>query len=86
MLETHVNVEKHSRAAPDLDWEEFLAAYFPRSRRHDLRALAAYGAYKRSRGVDEHATTEAAHLKEAERLSTTATSVEAWENEGGASR
>lgn len=30
-----------------LDWVEFVDAYFPGSRRHDLAAVAAYGAYKR---------------------------------------
>ena len=31
----------------------FSAAYFPEQRRHDLDALTAYGAYGRSRAVDE---------------------------------
>ena len=31
-----------------LDWESFSARYFPGSRRHDLRAIVAYAAYKRS--------------------------------------
>jgi len=36
--------------APDgLDWQTFSAAYFPGRRRHDLEALTAYSAYKRSR-------------------------------------
>jgi hypothetical protein len=29
-----------------LEWEAFTARYFPSSRRHDLDALAAYGAYR----------------------------------------
>ena len=29
-----------------LDWEGFSAAYSPGSRRHDLRAIAAYGVYR----------------------------------------
>jgi hypothetical protein len=30
-----------------LDWEAFSARYFPGSRRHNLGAIVAYGAYKR---------------------------------------
>jgi hypothetical protein len=30
-----------------LDWDGFVDAYFPGSRRHDLEAIVAYGAYKR---------------------------------------
>jgi len=34
------------------DWAGFSRAYYPGSRRHDLRAITAYAAYKRSsRGV-----------------------------------
>jgi len=33
-----------------LEWEAFIARYFPRSRRHDLDALAAYGAYRTAFG------------------------------------
>ena len=29
-----------------LGWEEFVAARFPRSRRHNLEAIVAYGAYR----------------------------------------
>ena len=49
-----------SRAAPapdppgagvgeKLDWDAFSARYFPGRRRHDLDAVAAYGAYKQGR-------------------------------------
>ena len=31
-----------------LAWQEFSAAHFPGSRRHDLGAIAAYAAYRRS--------------------------------------
>ncbi len=34
-----------------LDWDRFLATYFPHSRRHDLQAIVAYGAYKDSGAV-----------------------------------
>ncbi len=76
-----MNAETHS--TPDLDWQGFVAAYFPASRRHDLKAITAYAAYKRSRVVDEQSATEAARLKDAEWISTEATSVEGWEDEGG---
>lgn len=29
-----------------LDWQSFLALYFPDRRRHDFEALAAYGEYR----------------------------------------
>jgi hypothetical protein len=32
-----------------LDWAAFAARYFPGRRRHDLDAVAAYGAYKQGR-------------------------------------
>ena len=32
-----------------LAWDAFAARYFPRRRRHDLEAIAAYGAYKQGR-------------------------------------
>jgi hypothetical protein len=32
-----------------LDWDAFSARYFPGRRRHDLDAVAAYGAYKEGR-------------------------------------
>ena len=32
-----------------LAWDAFAARYFPERRRHDLEAVAAYGAYKRGR-------------------------------------
>jgi len=81
-----MNVGTHSPTVPDLDWQGFVAAYFPGSRRHDLEAKTAYAAYKRSQVVDEQSATDAARLKDAERISTEATSIEAWEDEGGTSR
>ena len=29
-----------------LGWEEFMASHFPKSRRHNLEAIVAYGAYR----------------------------------------
>lgn len=53
-----------------LDWEAFSARCFPERRRHNLRAIAAYDAYKRlpRKGGDGGATS----------------AVDVWENEGGA--
>jgi hypothetical protein len=33
----------------NLDWDAFAARYFPDRRRHDLEAVAAYGAYRQGR-------------------------------------
>ena len=41
-------------------------AYFPRRRRHDLEALTAYGAYRRSHEIDAQSSDEPARI-EAER-------------------
>jgi hypothetical protein len=56
--------------APDhvLDWQAFVDAYYPKSRRHDFKAITAYAAYRRS-GV----TTAAGSPP-----------LDAWEDEGGA--
>ena len=40
-----------------LGWEEFVAANFPGSRRHNLEAIVAYGAY---RSMDRPTTESAA--------------------------
>jgi hypothetical protein len=37
-----------ARARQRLDWQSYLALYFPDRRRHDFEALAAYGAYRSS--------------------------------------
>jgi hypothetical protein len=40
---------------PGLEWIEFLTRFFPDRRRHDIEALAAYGAYRKTstqRSVD----------------------------------
>ena len=33
---------------PELDWARFSQAFYPGAGRHDLAAIAAYGAYRRS--------------------------------------
>lgn len=35
-----------------LDWEGFVEARFPGTRRHNLEAIVSYGAYRRSGPVD----------------------------------
>jgi hypothetical protein len=40
-----------------LEWEEFVAAHFPNSRRHNLEAIVAYGAYRSDRPGTESAAT-----------------------------
>ena len=67
-----------------LDWKAFSAAYFPGSRRHNLRAIVAYGAYRRSAPAGGKHESEAARF-EPDAISTEAVSVETWEDEGGAS-
>jgi len=54
------------------DWEEFIARFYPHSRRHDFGVLAAYESYRnRTSGRDSDAPQAA---EETER----------WEGEGGA--
>jgi hypothetical protein len=72
-------------APAGLDWHAFSAAYFPGSRRHNLKAIVAYGAYKRSLRAGEQQPSDAARLK-ADATSTEAHAVDEWEDEGGASR
>ncbi len=72
-------------APAGLDWQAFSAAYFPGSRRHNLKAIVAYGAYKRSRGAGEQRPSEADRSK-ADAIAIEAQAVDEWEDEGGASR
>lgn len=67
-----------------LDWRVFSAAYFPGRRRHDLEALTAYGAYRRSRGLDERPSSEATRTEDAESGEAGSTTLQDWEDEGGA--
>jgi hypothetical protein len=68
-----------------LDWRAFSAAYFPGSSRHNLKAIVAYGAYRRSCAAGQQRASEAARFKP-DAISSEAVSVEKWEDEGGASR
>jgi hypothetical protein len=59
-------------SSPDvLDWQAFSASRFPASRRHDLKALVAYGSYRRLHPVE---TRDEANESDA---------LDDWENEGG---
>jgi hypothetical protein len=66
-------------ALASLDWQAFSTAYFPGRRRHDLEALTAYGAYRRSR-VGTGSSAEPAGIE----TGRGATAVRKWEDEGGA--
>ena len=60
-----------------LDWEAFVARFFPGSRRHDFDALAAYESYRNDaeRPVDAQVAEEPSATGDTER----------WESDGGAS-
>ena len=66
-----------------LDWQTFSAAYFPGRRRHDLQALTAYSAYKRSRDTGTRSSAESGGIERG-RGKTAATALRNWEDEGGA--
>ena len=71
-----------AHAPAGLDWQAFSAAYFPERRRHDLEALTAYGAYRRSRAVGTGSSEPAG--VETGRGARGATALRNWEDEGGA--
>jgi hypothetical protein len=60
-----------------LDWQEFSAAFYPASRRHNLEAIVAYSEYRRT-------GAEPAASRDSRPLSANG-AVGAWEDEGGAS-
>ena len=66
-----------------LDWQGFCAAYFPARRRHDLEAVAAYGAYRRSHEVGERSPDAAGPTTRAMN-GAGSTALRDWEDEGGA--
>jgi hypothetical protein len=66
----------------ELDWDGFRDLYYPDSRRHDLKAIVAYGSYKKSPPAGQPASE--AHLKDAA-MATEAVTLGEWEDEGGAS-
>ena len=67
-----------------LDWQTFCAAYFPGRRRHDFEALTAYGAYRRSRAVDERSAEEVVLKREPSNDAPESAELQGWEDEGGA--
>ena len=71
------------QAPAGLDWLAFTAASFPGRRRHDLEALTAYSAYKRSRDAGTDSSAEPA-VAEPGRGASGATALRDWEDEGGA--
>lgn len=64
-----------------LDWQAFSAVYFAGRHRHDLKAITAYGAYRRARTVEER-TSHRGHRAEDEADESTESTI--WEDEGGA--
>ncbi len=60
-----------------LDWQEFAAAFYPASRRHDLEAIVAYSEYRRT-GAEPAAARGSGPLS-------VNGAVGVWEDEGGAS-
>jgi hypothetical protein len=80
-------VASSSGEAPDgLDWQTFSAAYFPARRRHDLEAITAYGAYRRSHTLDERPARQATRMEEAKSGEAGSTGLQDWEDEGAAIR
>jgi hypothetical protein len=67
----------------ELDWDGFRDLYYPDSRRHDLKAIVAYGSYKKSPPAGQQQASEA-HPKGVA-IATEALSLDEWEDEGGAS-
>ena len=66
-----------------LDWQAFSTTCFPGRRRHDLEALTAHGAYRRSDASDARASEEHTRI-EAEFGPAGSTPLQDWEDEGGA--
>jgi hypothetical protein len=77
ILKVDITAENQRAAVQDgLSWEGFSAKYFPESRRHNLKAIVAYGAYKRgSPQGRENAEMADTMIREGP--------LEAWESEGG---
>jgi len=67
-----------------LDWQTFCATFFPGRHRHDLEALTAYGAYKRSEAVDELSSREVTRIEDAKNGLAGSTALQGWEDEVGA--
>ena len=84
LTESGVSAVVSSADAPDgLDWQTFTAARFPGRRRHDLDAIAAYGAYRGSDALDRR-PIQAGTRTEDEQWRERIDGLEDWEDEGGA--
>jgi hypothetical protein len=59
---------------------------FPGDAGHELEALTAYGAYRRSRTLDERPSGQATRKEEAESGEAGSAGLQDWEDEGGAIR
>ncbi len=73
----------HAAKRDRLDWDGFRDLYYPDSRRHNLKAIVAYGAYKRSPLAGPQPASEAARPS-GNAISTEAPYLDEWEDEGGA--
>ncbi len=72
---------------PDgLDWQRFSATYFPGRRRHDLEALTAYGAYRRSHAVGKRTAEEPARINAEGGGPAGSAALQVWEDERAARR
>jgi hypothetical protein len=79
-----ISIVMSSADAPaGLDWQAFSAAYFPERRRHDLEAVAAYGAYRRSHSGAVLSSDEPVRIAQG-RGAIGARALGNWEDEGGA--
>ena len=87
LAESAVSAVPSSADAPEgLDWQAFAVTYFPGRRRHDLEALTAYGAYRRSRPLDQRQSRQVTRREEAKSGEARSTGLPDWEYEGGAIR
>jgi hypothetical protein len=78
LLRSPPEMVSHGAHGDTLDWDSFRDLYYSDTRRHDLHAIGAYGAYKRSAfGGPKRASDP---------ISTGALSLEEWEDEGGTAR
>jgi hypothetical protein len=74
----------HGAYREGLDWAGFRDLYYPASRRHDLEAIVAYGAYRSTSLAGPQPTSEAARAKR-DATSAEALPLQDWEDEGGMS-
>ena len=65
------------------DWQSFSADHYPGRRRHDLEALTAFCASRRSHEADARSSAEPGRIG-AERGRAGSTALQGWEEEGGA--